>query len=162
MIRVGIGYDVHPLVEGRQLILGGIVIPSTKGLAGHSDADVLSHAIADALLGAAALGSIGKHFPNEDSSLKNISSLVLLDRVNALLDKHQWKIVNIDSTINLETPRVSPYIERMRESVAGCLGIRPDQISIKATTGEGLGFIGAGDGAAAHAIVLLESTGGGS
>ncbi len=162
MMRVGIGYDVHPLVVGRPLILGGTTIPYPKGLAGHSDADVLGHAIADALLGAAALGNIGTQFPNSDPTLKNISSLLLLERVKLLLVKHKWGIINIDSTINLEAPKLSPYIDLMRDNLARSLGLRPDQVSVKATTGEGIGFIGRGDGAAAYAVALLEGAGGGS
>ncbi|HLF13835.1 MAG TPA: 2-C-methyl-D-erythritol 2,4-cyclodiphosphate synthase [Bacteroidota bacterium] len=161
-MRVGIGYDVHPLVEGRKLIIGGVEIPFGKGLSGHSDADVLSHAIGDALLGAAALGNIGTHFPNDDPALKNISSLSLLKLVNDLLHKHQWQIVNIDSTVNLENPKIAPHIDLMRKNLAGALGVATDRVSVKATTGEGLGFIGRGDGAAAYAVALLQSTGGGS
>ncbi len=161
-MRVGIGYDVHRLIEGRKLIIGGVEIPFGKGLSGHSDADVLSHAIADALLGAAALGNIGVHFPNDDPALKNISSLALLKRVNDLLYKNKWQIVNIDSTVSIERPKIASQIDLMRKNLADTLGVSPDRVSVKATTGEGLGFIGGGDGAAAYAVALLKSTGDGS
>jgi 2-C-methyl-D-erythritol 2,4-cyclodiphosphate synthase len=161
-MRVGIGYDVHRFEKGRKLVIGGIEVPSEKGLSGHSDADVLSHAVADALLGAAGLGNIGTRFPNDDPSLKNISSLELLKRVNALLQKEQWAVVNVDSTVSLESPRISPFILRMRAGIAEALGIHEECISVKATTGEGLGFIGSGEGAAAHAVALIEKSSGGS
>jgi 2-C-methyl-D-erythritol 2,4-cyclodiphosphate synthase len=153
--RVGFGYDAHRLVAGRKLILGGVEIPSPVGLEGHSDADVLLHAVCDALLGAAALGDIGRHFPNTDPRYKGISSLLLLDHVGDLLHKHRCTIVNIDATVILEQPKVSPHIELMRQAIAGSLRITPQQVSIKATTNEGMGFVGRGEGAAAHAVALV-------
>lgn len=159
-IRVGFGYDVHPLRGGLNLILGGVSIPYEKGLKGHSDADVLLHAIIDALLGAAALGDIGRHFPPEDHRLRGISSLYLLKEVAALLGKKGFKVGNIDSTIVAQRPRLSPYIEEMRTRVAETLGIKKDLVSIKATTTEKLGFPGREEGMAAYAVVLLEERGG--
>ncbi len=153
--RVGFGYDVHRLVEGRPLILGGVEIPSPKGLDGHSDADVVLHALADALLGAAALGDIGRHFPNTDPRFKGISSLILLGHVSDLIRKHRFSVVNADITLLLEAPKIATYVERMRASIARALDIAPEQVSVKATTGEGMGFVGAGEGAAAYAAVLL-------
>src|SRR6185503_19321357 len=141
-MRVGIGYDVHRLVEGRKLIIGGVEVPFQKGLSGHSDADVLCHAIADALLGAAALGDLGTHFPNDDPELKDVSSIALLNRVNALLTKNNWSVVNVDSTVNIERPKLSPFIPGMRANIAGALSIDQSAVSVKATTGEGLGFVG--------------------
>ena len=156
--RVGFGYDVHRLVEGRPLILGGVEIPSPKGLDGHSDADVVLHALADALLGAAALGDIGRHFPNTDPRYKGISSLILLGHVADLLRKHRFAVVNADITLLLEAPRIAPHVERMRATIARALDITPEQVSVKATTGEGMGFVGTGEGAAAYAAVLLMSS----
>jgi 2-C-methyl-D-erythritol 2,4-cyclodiphosphate synthase len=153
--RVGLGYDVHRLVEGRPLMLGGVEIPSAKGLDGHSDADVVLHALADALLGAAALGDIGRHFPDTDPRYKGVSSLILLGHVAELLRKHRLAVVNADVTLVLEAPKIAPYVERMRASIARALAIAPGQVSIKATTAEGMGFIGIGEGAAAYAVVLL-------
>ncbi len=153
--RVGFGYDVHRLVEGRPLILGGVEIPSPKGLDGHSDADVVLHALADALLGAAALGDIGRHFPNTDPRYKGISSLILLGHVADLLRKHRFAVVNADITLLLEAPKIAPHVERMRGTIARALDITPEQVSVKATTGEGMGFVGTGEGAAAYAAVLL-------
>ncbi len=155
-MKIGFGYDVHRLVEGRKLILGGVEIPFSKGLLGHSDADVLSHAIADALLGAAVLGDIGEHFPDTDSSYKNISSLKLLQFTVKLLRKNGFNIVNIDSTVVLESPKIAPYIRDIRENIANALGIRIEVISVKATTTEGLGFTGTGEGASAYAVVLIQ------
>ena len=149
--------DVHRLVEGRQLIIGGISIPSPVGLEGHSDADVLLHAMSDALLGAAGLGDIGQHFPDTDPRFKDASSLSLLEHVGALLKRHGYHVVNIDSTVLLEQPKVAPHTEAMRITIARALGIQPDQISIKATTNEGLGEIGRGEGAAAYAVALVSS-----
>jgi len=154
-LRIGFGYDVHRLVEKRKLILGGVDIPSTKGLEGHSDADVLLHAVADALLGAAALGDIGRHFPNTDQRYKGISSLLLLRHVGELLAHHRYRIVNIDATVVLDAPTIAPHIDGMRRNIADVLALPVQRISIKATTSEGLGFIGAGEGAVAHAVVLL-------
>lgn len=158
-MRVGMGYDVHRLVEGRDLILGGVQIPYEKGLLGHSDADVLLHAVMDALLGAAALGDIGKHFPDSDEAYKGISSIRLLEKVGELLEEHFYFIGNIDATVIAQRPKLAPYREEMRENVAKALGISVDQVSIKATTEEGLGFTGTGEGISAQAIALLESVG---
>ena len=158
-MRVGMGYDVHRLVEGRDLILGGVQIPYEKGLLGHSDADVLLHAIMDALLGAAALGDIGKHFPDSDEAYKGISSIRLLEKVGELLEEHFYFIGNIDATVIAQRPKLAPYREEMRENVAKALGISVDQVSIKATTEEGRGFTGTGEGISAQAIALLESVG---
>jgi 2-C-methyl-D-erythritol 2,4-cyclodiphosphate synthase len=142
-------------VENRKLILGGVDIPSPRGLDGHSDADVLLHAIADALLGAAALGDIGKHFPNTDQRYKGSSSLLLLKHVADLLTHHRYGIVNIDATVVLEQPKIAPHVEMMRQNIAEVLALPIQKISVKATTSEGLGFIGAGEGAVAHAVALL-------
>lgn len=155
-MRIGQGYDVHRLVEGRPLILGGVEIAHDLGLFGHSDADVLLHAIADALLGAAALGDIGKHFPDSDPAYKGISSLKLLAYVGALLSEHGYHILNIDSTVIAEAPRLLPHILKMRENIASALRIDPSAVSVKATTEEGLGFTGDKKGIAAQAIVLIE------
>ncbi len=154
-MRIGMGYDVHRLVEGRDLIMGGVQIPYEKGLLGHSDADVLLHAISDALLGAAALGDIGKHFPDTDPKYKGISSLTLLKHVGELLEENLYVIGNIDATIIAQRPKMAPYREQMRANVAEALGISVDQVSIKATTEEGLGFTGAGEGISSQAIALL-------
>jgi len=155
-MRVGMGYDVHKLVEGRKLILGGVEIPYEKGLLGHSDADVLLHAIMDALLGAAALGDIGKHFPDTDPAYKGISSIRLLEHVADLLEEHQFLIENIDATIIAQRPKMRPYIDTMRENIAKALKIEADQINVKATTEEGLGFTGSGEGISSQAICMLE------
>lgn len=155
-MRVGMGYDVHKLVEGRRLILGGVEIPYEKGLLGHSDADVLVHAVMDALLGAAALGDIGKHFPDTAGEFKDISSMELLRRVGELLDQHLYVVENIDATIIAQKPKMAPYIENMRENIAGVLKIEKDQVNIKATTEEGLGFTGSGEGISSQAICALE------
>ena len=154
-MRIGMGYDVHRLVEDRKLILGGVEIPCEKGLLGHSDADVLLHAIMDALLGAAALGDIGKHFPDTDPAYKGISSLELLGKVGELLEEQSFLIENIDATIIAQAPKMRPYIDTMRENIARVLGITPEQVNVKATTEEGLGFTGRGEGIAAQAIILL-------
>ncbi len=155
-MRIGHGYDVHRLTENRQLIIGGVEIPYEKGLLGHSDADVLLHAICDALLGAAAMGDIGKHFPDTDEKYKGISSLVLLSKVGDLLKEKGFSVVNIDSTIIAEKPKMSPYIEKMRENIAKALCTDINNISVKATTEEGLGFSGKGDGICAHAVCIIE------
>lgn len=155
MIRSGIGYDVHPFAEGRDLVLGGILVPALQGLAGHSDADVLLHAIMDALLGAAALGDIGVHFPPSDARWHGADSRDLLRRVRALLAP-DWKIVNVDATVVAETPRLGPHRDRMRAAIAEALAIGVDQVNVKATTNEGLGFVGRGEGIAALAIATLE------
>ena len=154
-MRIGMGYDVHRLVEGRDLILGGVKIPYEKGLLGHSDADVIVHAIMDALLGAAALGDIGKHFPDTDPAYKGISSIKLLECVQKLLEENLFIIENIDATIIAQKPKMAPYREEMMENVAKALKIERNQINIKATTEEGLGFTGAGEGISAQAICLL-------
>lgn len=153
--RIGNGYDVHRLTEGRKLFLGGIEIPSEKGLLGHSDADVLIHALCDALLGALALGDIGRHFPDNDPAYKNIDSKVLLRKVYELIDKEGYEINNIDSIIILESPKLSGYIPEMRKTIAGILNCDGEQISIKATTSEKIGFVGRQEGAAAFSTVLL-------
>ena len=155
-MRVGMGYDVHRLVEDRKLIIGGVEIPYEKGLLGHSDADVLLHAIMDALLGAAALGDIGKHFPDNDDRYKGISSLELLRQVGKLLDEKNYVIENIDATIIAQRPKMRPYIDTMRENIAKALKIESDQINVKATTEEGLGFTGSGEGISSQAICMLE------
>lgn len=154
-MRVGISYDVHRLVEGRELIVGGVSIPYDKGLLGHSDADVLTHAIMDAILGAMAQGDIGKHFPDTDPAYKGASSLKLLEYVGKLLDKENYKIGNIDGTIIAQQPKMSPHIHQMRENIAQILQIDINQINIKATTEEGLGISGQGDGMASQAIALI-------
>ena len=156
-MRIGTGYDVHRLVEGRKLIMGGVEIPYEKGLQGHSDADVLLHAIMDALLGAAAMGDIGKHFPDTDSEYEGISSLELLRRVGELLEEHCFLIENIDATIIAQAPKMRPYIDRMCENIAGALGIETEQVNVKATTEEGLGFTGAKEGISAQAVCMLNS-----
>ncbi len=155
-IRAGIGYDVHRLEEGRPLILGGTEVPWVRGLAGHSDADVLLHAVMDALLGAAALGDIGMHFPPGEPRFKGISSLLLLAEVDALLKKNGFSVVNIDSTIVAQSPRLAPYIPAMRLNIARVLGLAQDNISVKATTTEHLGFTGREEGMAACAIALIK------
>jgi 2-C-methyl-D-erythritol 2,4-cyclodiphosphate synthase len=159
MIRIGHGYDVHRLAPDRKLILGGVAVPFDLGLLGHSDADVLCHAICDALLGAAALGDIGKHFPDTDEKYKNISSILLLRNVVDLLREKEFSICNVDSTLILQTPKVSPYIREMRDNIAWAMNIGIEHISVKATTTEGLGFTGRGEGVAAHAVVLIETNG---
>ena len=156
-MHIGQGYDVHRLVEGRKLILGGVDIPYEKGLLGHSDADVLLHAISDALLGAAALGDIGKHFPDSDPKYKGADSIKLLSEVGKMLEENHYLIENIDSTILCQAPKLRPYIDTMRQNIADALDIDVAQVSVKATTEEGLGFTGAGEGIAAQAICLLAS-----
>jgi 2-C-methyl-D-erythritol 2,4-cyclodiphosphate synthase len=155
VIRFGLGYDVHRLVQGRTLMLGGVHIPSPIGLLGHSDADVLLHAICDAILGAAALGDIGKHFPDTNKKYRNISSLILLHRVGTLIREHGFDIQNIDSTVVLEKPKIAKYVPAMRQCIAKSLDISPQLISIKATTHEGLGSFGRGEGCAAFAIASI-------
>ena len=155
-LRIGHGYDVHRLVEGRKLILGGVDIPWEKGLLGHSDADVLVHAVMDALTGAARLGDIGKLFPDTDPAYAGISSLKLLSEVGRLLGEKGFAVVNIDATLLAQAPKVGPYKQRMAENIAAALGIGPERVNVKATTEEGLGFTGDGSGMAAHAVVLLE------
>jgi 2-C-methyl-D-erythritol 2,4-cyclodiphosphate synthase len=155
-MRIGFGYDVHRFAEGRELWLGGVLIPHHQGLLGHSDADVMIHAICDALLGAAALGDIGKHFPDTDPELKNIDSKILLKETAILIAEAGYKIQNIDATIALQVPKVAPYIEIMRTTLSGILGITTSQVSVKATTTERLGFEGREEGVSAYAVVLLE------
>ena len=157
MIRIGHGYDVHPLVAGRDLILGGVKIPHSKGLHGHSDADVLIHAVCDACLGAAGLGDIGRHFPDTDAQYKNIDSRKLLRKVKEAIAERGWKIANVDSTIVAQAPRIVPYLAQMAANIAADLGITPESVNIKATTTEKLGFAGREEGIAAHAVVLLEN-----
>ncbi|SEJ38266.1 2-C-methyl-D-erythritol 2,4-cyclodiphosphate synthase [Propionispira arboris] len=156
MIRFGMGYDVHKLVGGRKLILGGVEIEHTVGLLGHSDADVLLHAIADALLGAAALGDIGRHFPDSDDAYKGISSLILLEHVRDLLLEKKYEIGNVDATIVAQKPKVAPFILQMNENIAMALRIAIDQVNVKATTEEGLGFTGTEQGISAYAVVGIE------
>lgn len=156
-MRIGMGYDVHRLVEERKLILGGVEIPYEKGLLGHSDADVLVHAVMDALLGAAALGDIGKHFPDTDEQYRGISSITLLKHVGKLLEEHCYVIENIDATIIAQRPKMLPHIPQMRQNMAEALRIDVDQINVKATTEEGLGFTGTGEGISSQAICLLQS-----
>ena len=154
--RIGHGYDVHRLTEGRPLVLGGVEIPYERGLLGHSDADVLTHAAMDAILGALALGDIGQHFPDSDPTYAGISSVLLLEKVAGLLRNAGYGLGNIDITVLLEKPKLAGYIPKMRESLAEALSVPVSSVSIKATTEEGLGFTGAGEGIAAHAVVLLE------
>ena len=156
-MRVGMGYDVHRLTENRELILGGVKIPYEKGLLGHSDADVLIHAIMDALLGAAALGDIGKHFPDTDPEYKGISSIKLLEHVGRLIEEQLYVIGNIDATIIAQRPKMAPYIEQMRENVARALHLEIGQVNIKATTEEGLGFTGSGEGISPQAVACLDT-----
>lgn len=156
-MRIGMGYDVHKLAESRDLILGGVKIPYEKGLLGHSDADVLIHAVMDALLGAAALGDIGKHFPDTDSAYKGISSIKLLEHVGKLIEEKLYVIGNIDATIIAQKPRMAPYIEQMRENIASALKIHVNQVNVKATTEEGLGFTGTGEGISSQAIAALDT-----
>jgi 2-C-methyl-D-erythritol 2,4-cyclodiphosphate synthase len=156
-MRIGSGYDVHRLCEGRPLIIGGVTIPYELGLLGHSDADVLLHAIMDSLLGAAALGDIGRHFPDTDDSYKNISSLELLKKVKELIEDKLYFVENIDATIIAQKPKMAPHIPEMIKNIADVLGIREDQVNIKATTEEGLGFTGEGKGISANSICLLTS-----
>ena len=155
-LRIGHGYDVHRLTEGRALILGGVTIPYEKGLLGHSDADVLTHAVMDALLGAAALGDIGKLFPDTDAAYAGISSILLLERVAERLREAGYAVVNLDATVLAQAPKLAPYRERMRENLACALALDASRVSVKATTEEGLGFTGEGLGIAAHAVALLE------
>lgn len=155
-MRIGMGYDVHRLVEERDLIIGGVKIPFEKGLLGHSDADVLLHAIMDSLLGAAALGDIGKHFPDTDSTYKGVSSIFLLDQVGRFLKDKGYSVINIDATIIAQKPKMAPHIEEMRKNISAALGITIDKINIKATTEEGLGFTGSGEGISSQSICLIE------
>lgn len=156
-MRIGIGYDVHKLTENRDLILGGVKIPYEKGLLGHSDADVLIHAVMDALLGAAGLGDIGRHFPDTDPQYKGISSVLLMKHVAALLNENGYQVGNVDAVVIAQRPKLLPYIPEMRERMAEALGTETERINVKATTEEGLGFTGRGEGIAAQAVCLLES-----
>lgn len=156
-MRIGNGYDVHKLVEGRKLILGGVDVPYEKGLLGHSDADVLIHAIMDALLGACALGDIGKLFPDSDAEFKDISSILLLKKVAEVLKRENYTIINIDSIIAVQKPKLAPYIQEMRSNIANALEIPVDCVSVKATTTEHLGFEGRGEGISSYAVCLLEN-----
>ena len=153
---IGHGHDVHRLVEGRPLVLGGVTVPWKLGLLGHSDADVLTHAVMDALLGAAGLGDIGRHFPDHDPAYRGISSITLLRQVAALLRERQLAVGNVDATIVAQQPKLAPYLTGMRRNLAVCLGVAEDRINLKATTEEGLGFTGTGQGMAAHAVALLK------
>lgn len=155
-IRIGFGVDYHRLVEDRQLWIGGVLVPHTKGALGHSDADVLLHAICDAMLGAAALGDIGAHFPDTDAAYKNIDSKILLDETNKKIKTAGYSVVNIDSTLCLQAPKIKPYISAMQQTIAAILGIAENDVSIKATTTEGLGFVGREEGLTAYATVLLQ------
>lgn len=155
-LRVGHGYDVHRLVEGRALILGGVTVPFDRGLLGHSDADVLTHAVMDALLGAAALGDIGQLFPDSDAAYAGADSIALLERVTALLREHGWQVGNVDATVVAQAPKLAPYIPDMRRRLAETMGLDVDCVSVKATTEERLGFTGSGEGMAAHAVALIE------
>ena len=154
--RIGIGYDVHPLVAGRPLVLGGVTIPHDRGLQGHSDADVLLHAVIDALLGAAGLNDIGTYFPNTDPRYKDISSMELLRQVCALLHERGWQVVNIDVSVVSEQPKLKPHFPAMREHIAPVLGVSPEAVGLKATTNEGMGFVGRGEGIAVMSVALID------
>ena len=155
-MRIGIGIDVHPFAEGRKLVIGGVYIPGHNGLDGHSDADVLLHAISDALLGAAALGDIGLHFPNTSPEFKDIDSMILLGHVRKLLEKNGYTTTNVDAMLLLEAPKIAPHIQEMRKNIARCLNMEPGAVSVKATTNEKLGYIGREEGAAAHAVCIIQ------
>ena len=157
-IRIGHGYDVHRLTEGRKLILGGVEIPWEKGLLGHSDADVLLHAVTDALLGAAGLGDIGRHFPDTDPDLEGIDSMILLKKTVEMLEARGYTVGNVDATIIAQKPKLAPYIDRMRDGIAETLRVRPDQVNVKATTEERLGFTGRQEGISAHAVCVIIGT----
>lgn len=154
-LRVGIGYDVHPFAPGRPLVLGGVVVPHDRGLAGHSDADALAHAVADALLGALALGDLGAHFPDDDPAFRGADSMALLARVRALVAGRGWTVGNVDATVVAEQPRLAPHVAAMRQALATALAVDPSEVSVKATRHEGLGAFGRGEGLAAMAVVLL-------
>ena len=154
--RVGHGYDVHRLTEGRKLILGGVDVPYSLGLLGHSDADVLVHAIMDALLGACGLGDIGRHFPDSSEEFRGISSLILLSRVKSIIESEGYTVVNVDATLVLQRPKVSPYIDEMKSNIATVLCVETDRINVKATTEEHLGFTGRGEGISAHAVAMIK------
>lgn len=156
-MRIGIGYDIHRLVTGRKLVLGGVTIPFDQGLLGHSDADVLVHAVCDALLGAAGLGDIGLHFPDTDPRFKDISSINILEKTNKMIKSKHFKVMNIDSTVFIEAPKLSPYRSAMQKNIARTIEIEPECVNVKATTFEGLGMIGKGEGVGAMCVVLLKS-----
>lgn len=155
-MRIGLGYDVHAFSEGRRLVIGGVEIDTARGLLGHSDADVLVHALMDAILGALREGDIGKHFPDSDPEFEGISSITLLERLAAIMRERGWRLVDADTVLVMESPKIAPYREEMRERVAGALGVAAEHVGIKATTTEGLGLTGRREGAAAQAVVLLE------
>jgi 2-C-methyl-D-erythritol 2,4-cyclodiphosphate synthase len=155
-MKIGFGFDSHRLAEGRSLILGGVEVPHDKGLLGHSDADVLLHAVCDAILGAVGLGDIGRQFPDTDHAYQGISSMILLERVGVLASECGYRVANVDSTIVLERPKLAPHVPAMCENIAHALGIDPDRVSVKAKTNEGMGFVGNAEGAAAFAVVLIE------
>lgn len=157
MTRIGFGYDIHSFASGRSLVLGGVEIPAERGLLGHSDADVLLHAICDALLGAAALGDIGSHFPDDDQQFRDAPSTEFLKEVARLIEAHDYAIVNLDATVVLEAPRIAAYVPRMRETIAGVLDLKTGRVSVKATTHERLGALGKGEGCAAYAVALIQS-----
>ena len=157
-MRIGHGYDVHRLVEGRKLILGGVEIPWEKGLLGHSDADVLLHAVTDALLGAAGLGDIGRHFPDTDPDLEGIDSMILLKKAVEMLDARGYSVGNVDATVIAQKPKLAPYIDRMRDGIAEALRVAPEKVNVKATTEEHLGFTGREEGISAHAVCVIIST----
>lgn len=158
-MRVGVGYDVHPLVEGRRLILGGVEVPFSKGLSGHSDADVVVHAIIDALLGAAALGDIGTYFPSDDPRYKDAYSIEMLRMIGKLVGERGWDIINLDATIVAERPRLAPFIDKMRERIGEALNIEISRVGLKATSTDHLGFVGRGEGMAAYAVALIGEEG---
>ncbi len=158
-MRVGFGYDAHPLVKDRPLIIGGVRIPYELGLSGHSDADVLIHAVIDALLGATTLGDIGSHFPDTSPNYANFSSLLFLKEIAGLLEKNGFRVVNIDTTVVLEQPKIAPYIVQMRKNIANSLHLKMNQVSVKATTNEKMGFVGRAEGAVAYAVTLVEQNG---
>jgi 2-C-methyl-D-erythritol 2,4-cyclodiphosphate synthase len=155
--RVGVGYDMHPLTEGRELVLGGVTVPFERGLAGHSDSDVVTHAIVDALLGAAALGDIGTHFPPDDPAYKDATSLGFLERTAAMLAENNWRVANVDATIIAQQPRLNPFVEQMRRNMAQALGLPIDRVSVKGKSTNGLGPEGRGEGISAQAIALIET-----
>ena len=158
-MRVGLGYDLHPFAEGRRLVLGGVDVPHPRGLSGHSDADVLAHAVVDAVLGAAALGDIGQHFPDSDPRFHGVSSLELLARSMRVVSEAGWRLVNVDAVVTAEEPRLQPHLARMAERLASCLGVESSQVGVKATSPEGMGALGRREGIAAQAVALLERAG---
>ena len=157
MTRIGFGYDIHAFAPGRALVLGGVEIPAERGLLGHSDADVLLHAVCDALLGAAALGDIGSHFPDDDERFRDAPSSEFLQEVSRLIQAQGYTVVNVDATVVLESPRIAPHVPRMRETIARILGLQVERVSVKATTHEGLGALGRDEGCAAYAVALIQS-----